>query len=86
MTLITAMIARYGPEAVAGFGVASRIESLVLVIFYALSSVIGPFVGQNLSAGKDRRIQLSLNLCAMFWRLPPISCRRCLAKTPTLPM
>jgi len=51
MTLITAMIARYGPEAVAGFGVASRIESLVLVIFYALSSVIGPFVGQNLSAG-----------------------------------
>jgi putative MATE family efflux protein len=66
MTLITAMIARYGPEAVAGFGVASRIESLVLVIFYALSSVIGPFVGQNLSAGRERRIQLSLKLCALF--------------------
>jgi len=66
MTLITAMIARYGPEAVAGFGVASRIESLVLVIFYALSSVIGPFVGQNLSAGRERRIQLSLKLCASF--------------------
>jgi putative MATE family efflux protein len=66
MTLITAMIARYGPEAVAGFGVASRIESLVLVIFYALSSVIGPFVGQNLSAGQERRIQLSLRLVALF--------------------
>jgi putative MATE family efflux protein len=66
MTLITAMIARYGPDAVAGFGVASRLESLVLVIFYALSSVIGPFVGQNLSAGKEQRIQLSLRLCAMF--------------------
>lgn len=66
MTLITAMIARYGPEAVAGFGVASRIESLVLVIFYALSSVIGPFVGQNLSAGHEQRIQLSLRLCALF--------------------
>ena len=66
MTLITAMIARYGPEAVAGFGVASRIESLVLVIFYALSSVIGPFVGQNLSAGKEDRIQLSLRLCSLF--------------------
>jgi len=66
MTLITAMIARYGPEAVAGFGVASRIESLVLVIFYALSSVIGPFVGQNLSAGKEQRIQRSLRLCALF--------------------
>lgn len=66
MTLITAMIARYGPEAVAGFGVASRLESLVLVIFYALSSVIGPFVGQNLSAGKELRIQHSLRLCALF--------------------
>jgi len=66
MTLITAMIARYGPEAVAGFGVASRIESLVLVIFYALSSVIGPFVGQNLSAGKEGRILQSLRLCAFF--------------------
>jgi putative MATE family efflux protein len=66
MTMITAMIARYGPEAVAGFGVASRIESLVLVIFYALSSVIGPFVGQNLSACQGHRIHLSLRLCALF--------------------
>jgi putative MATE family efflux protein len=66
MTLITAMIARYGPEAVAGFGVASRLESLVLVIFYALSSVIGPFAGQNLSAGREERIQQSLRLSALF--------------------
>ncbi len=66
VALITAMIARYGPDAVAGFGVASRLESMVLVIYYALSSVIGPFVGQNLSAGKGARIQLSLRLCALF--------------------
>jgi putative MATE family efflux protein len=66
MTLITAMIARYGPDAVAGFGVASRIESLVLVIFYALSSVIGPFVGQNFSAGSEARIQHALRLCGVF--------------------
>lgn len=66
LALVTAMIARFGPEAVAGFGVASRIESLVLVIYYAMSSIIGPFVGQNLSAGKEDRIQLSLRLCAGF--------------------
>ena len=66
LAIVTAMIARFGPEAVAGFGVASRIESLVLVIYYAMSSVIGPFVGQNLSAGKEDRIQLSLRLCAGF--------------------
>lgn len=66
LTFITAMIARYGPDAVAGFGVASRIESVILVIFYALSSVIGPFVGQNLSACKGDRIQRSLLLCGVF--------------------
>jgi putative MATE family efflux protein len=64
--IITAMIAGYGPEAVAGFGVASRIESLVLVMFYALSAVIGPFVGQNLSAGKSTRILEAMRLCMLF--------------------
>ena len=64
--IITAMIARYGAEAVAGFGVASRIESLMLVIYYALSAIIGPFVGQNLSAGKEDRILRALRLCTLF--------------------
>ena len=64
--IITAMIAVYGPEAVAGFGVASRIESMTLVVFYAMSAVIGPFVGQNLSAGKEDRILQALRLCMLF--------------------
>jgi len=64
--IITALIAVYGPKAVAGFGVASRIESLVLVMFYALSAVIGPFVGQNLAAGKSDRILEALRLCMWF--------------------
>lgn len=64
--IITAMIARFGPEAVAGFGVASRVESMMLVIFYAMSSTIGPFVGQNMSAGRERRILRALWLCTVF--------------------
>ena len=64
--VVTAMIARYGPDAVAGFGVASRIESMMLVIYYALSAIIGPFVGQNLSAGRNDRILLALRLCTLF--------------------
>ncbi|MDX1516570.1 MAG: MATE family efflux transporter [Woeseiaceae bacterium] len=64
--LVTAMIARFGPDSVAGFGVASRIESMVLVMFYAMSSIIGPFVGQNLSAGKEDRILRALGLCTVF--------------------
>jgi len=64
--IVTAMIARYGPDAVAGFGVASRIESMTLVVYYAMSAIIGPFVGQNYSAGKDERIVRALRLCAWF--------------------
>ncbi len=64
--IIIAMIASYGPEAVAGFGVASRIESLVLVVFYALSAIIGPFVGQNIAAGRESRIMEALRLCMIF--------------------
>lgn len=64
--IITAMIARYGPDAVAGFGVASRIESMMLVVYYAMSAIIGPFVGQNLSAGRDDRILRALRLCTVF--------------------
>ena len=64
--VITAMLARYGPEAVAGFGVASRVESLTLVMFYALSAIIGPFVGQNIAANRSDRIHYALRLCVMF--------------------
>jgi Na+-driven multidrug efflux pump len=64
--VVTAMIARFGADAVAGFGVASRIESMMLVMFYALSAIIGPFVGQNFSAGKEHRILRALWLCTAF--------------------
>ena len=64
--VITAMLAQYGPETVAGFGVASRVESLTLVLFYALSAIIGPFVGQNISANRSDRIYRALWLCTVF--------------------
>ncbi len=55
--VVVAMIAEYGAEAVAGHGAASRIEAMALVVFFAMSSVIGPFVGQNLGAGRYDRIR-----------------------------
>ncbi len=54
--VLVAIVAGFGPEAVAGYGAAARIESLALVAFFALSAVIGPFVGQNLGAGRHDRI------------------------------
>ncbi len=53
--LITALLANYGEYAVAAFGVASRVESLMLTVFMGLSAVIGPFVGQNWGAGQHDR-------------------------------
>jgi Na+-driven multidrug efflux pump len=35
-------------------------------MFYALSAIIGPFVGQNTSAGKTDRILRALRLCMIF--------------------
>ncbi len=50
--IVTAILAAYGAKAVAGFGVAGRIESLSMIAFLALSAVMNPFAGQN--AGADR--------------------------------
>jgi putative MATE family efflux protein len=56
--IVVAMIATFGVEAVAGYGVAMRIEPMFLIPFYALSAVSSPFFGQNFGAGQfDRLIQ-----------------------------
>jgi Na+-driven multidrug efflux pump len=54
--IIVAMLAGYGVEAVAGFGVAIRIEPIALIGFYALSAVSSPFMGQNFAALKFGRL------------------------------
>jgi len=58
--IITKMIASYGIAAVAAFGVGSRIEILAVSPVMALSSVIGPFVGQNAGADLYNRIKISV--------------------------
>jgi len=54
--IVVAMIATFGVEAVAGFGVAMRIEPMFLLPFYALSAVASPFFGQNFGAGNFDRL------------------------------
>lgn len=65
-TVVLMMVAVYGPDAVAGLGVAIRIEPLVLIVFYALSGVIGPFFGQNLGAGKLSRLREAQRVLVFF--------------------
>ncbi len=58
--ILTAMVARFGTTAVAGFGVSTRIESLCLLIAFALSSTLPMFIGQNIGAGKPERARVAL--------------------------
>lgn len=55
MALVTAAVAKIGEPAVAGFGAASRVQSVAMVVMLALSSGMGPVVGQNWGAGKHER-------------------------------
>jgi putative MATE family efflux protein len=64
--VITLMTARYGHEAVAAFGVGTRIESLALVVTMGLGSALAPFIGQNLGAGHHDRILAALRLSLRF--------------------
>lgn len=67
---VTALVATHGEAAVAAFGAASRIEAVALVVFFALSSIIGPFAGQNLGAGQHERLEqamrVSFRLCIVM--------------------
>lgn len=64
--IMTAMIARQGGEAVAGFGVGSRIEMLSLIVVMALSSTLPMFIGQNIGAGRGDRAHTALMGCLKF--------------------
>lgn len=53
---ITWQVSQFGQEAVAGFGVASRIEGLSLMALMALSAAVTPFSGQNYGAKNYDRV------------------------------
>ena len=64
--IMTALIAGYGAEAVAGFGVGARIETICLIVVFALSATLPMFIGQNLGAGTGERAHRALFGCLKF--------------------
>ncbi len=70
IAIITKLVADYGKNAVAAFGITSRLEMFSLAIVMALSAVIAPFTGQNYGAKKYKRIirgiQLSTNFSIIY--------------------
>ncbi|MEM8750666.1 MAG: MATE family efflux transporter [Pseudomonadota bacterium] len=62
IAVVTAFLATYGDDVVAGFGTATRLESFAVVPMLALSSAIGPFAGQNWGAGQFNRVSQALKV------------------------
>lgn len=85
--IVVWLVSSYGTNAVAGLGVAVRIEPIALIVFYALSGVVGPFCGQNHGAGKiDRMLEavsvitkfcllFGLLLAVLLWAIGPTIAR-----------
>jgi len=70
-SIITAIVATYGSEAVAAFGVGTRIESFIVIVVLALSMSLPPFISQNFGAGQIDRVKqgyMSSIKFVMMWQ------------------
>lgn len=66
ITFVTAIVASYSTAAVAGFGVATRIEAFAAIPMLALSAAIGPIAGQNWGRGERARVLSALRQSYAF--------------------
>ncbi len=66
MMIITRLVAAFGPETVAGMGVATRVEGVAMIALWAITTVMTPYVGQNFGAGRFDRVDRSMTLGFRF--------------------
>ncbi len=66
MGVVTRLVSEYGNSAVAGLGVATRLEALAMMLLMALSTVLIPFTGQNMGAGLKNRVLKALKISYIF--------------------
>lgn len=64
--VITRLVSAYGPEAVAAFGVSTRIEFFSLTVVRALATAFAPFVGQNWGAMQFERVHTGIRYSRIF--------------------
>jgi putative MATE family efflux protein len=70
--VVTAIVAGYGPEAVAAWGVGGRLESIASIVVLSLSMSLPPFISQNFGANKLDRVRQAYGLAVKFvivWQL-----------------
>ena len=59
-------MASFGAEAVAGFGLVSRIETFAIIPFMALAFGVAPFVGQTWGARAYDRVYKATQFCYLY--------------------
>lgn len=64
--VVTRLLAGHGEVVVAGYGVATRVESVAVMLLFALSGSIGPFIGQNWGANRPERVAEGLRVTYQF--------------------
>lgn len=70
--ILIAWVAEYGTHAVAAYGVGSRLEPIALIVIFAFTASLPPFVGQNHGAKQYKRIDEALRKSMGFifvWQL-----------------
>ena len=66
LSVLTALVATQGQDAVAGFGAAGRVQSFAVVPLLALSGAIGSIVGQNWGANLPDRSREAMHWAGGF--------------------
>ena len=64
--ILTALVARFGEQAVAAFGAGTRIEAMSMIVIFALTSALSPYMAQNLGAGNCERAKQALKASLRF--------------------
>ena len=64
--LIIALLAQTGVEAVAAYGIVSRIEAFAFIVIMGVAVGMGPIIGQNFGAEKMSRVNETLRLAITF--------------------
>jgi putative MATE family efflux protein len=65
-TLIISLLAGYGQEAVAAFGIATRVEAFGFILLMALAVGMSPIIGQNFGARNFERVHETLRKAIGF--------------------
>ncbi len=64
--VLTRIISSYGADAVAAFGIGTRIEAVAMLGVMALTAILTPFIAQNLGARNLGRIREALTYSSKF--------------------